>query len=326
MPIRPIGVTCLVLTLGAACNGTGKGGSNGFLAPGSIGGAPGPVGGAPGPVGDTPAGPNACGNQSVSLTKRVQLSVGSVPPDLDVGPAWISHSSEDYVSYLYGAIKATNIGTVGHCFVRANSISYRDQAGQEIENNSFTYVYGRVKALSASSTWTCLDPGESAYFNIIEPLSYFDVTSIYVKSFQYDEGGKPPLADLETTGYTGTGSSLSIVVNNRGTGSAKNASLVVYALGASGDFEHWTFADFANRDLWSPGETRTAKAWLSYDAPCPELLVVPYYEAAEKSSSLSPDKKLLAAAESTTAADALAASLLRRHDQEEDAKLALLRP
>jgi hypothetical protein len=261
----------------------------------------------------------------VTLTKRVPLTVGSVPPDLQVGPAWISHSSEGYVSYLYGAIKATNVGTVGHCFVEANMVSYRDSAGQEVGDNSFTYVYGRVKDLSVVSTWTCLDPGESGYFHIIEALSYFDVASIYVKSFQYENGGKAPLANLETVSYSGTGSTLSIVVNNSGTGSAKNASLAVYALSASGEYEHWTFGDFTSRDLWGPHETRTASAWLSYDAPCPKLLVVPYYDAAELSSSLSPDKKLLATAESTSDGDAMAVSLVRQHDQIEKAKLALLR-
>jgi hypothetical protein len=293
--------TGLVLVLGTACDGTSKGS-----------------------IGATSSGANACGTSSAVLTKQVPLSLGSVPPDLAVGPAWIAHKSESYVSYLYGAIKVTNTGNVGHCFIEAASISYRDGADQELAKDS-SYVYGRVKVLSVVSTWTCLDPGDSAYFSLIEKLSYFDVASIHVGNVYYSEGGKQPLADLEATDYTVTGSSVSIVVNNGGTGSAKNAGLVVYGLSASGEFEDWTFGSFPSSGLWGPGEKRTARASLLYDAPCPKLLLVPYYEAAEASSSLSRDNDPLPTAEGTSAADALAVSLTRQRHQAERAKLVLLR-
>jgi hypothetical protein len=199
-------------------------------------------------------------------------------------------------------------------------------AGQELSNESFTYVYARVKVLSVVSTWTCLDPGDSAYFNLIEPLSYFDVASIGVEQIEYDDGGTEPLAKLEATGYTttGGGGSVSIVLDNSGTGSAKNASVVVYALDASNEFLTWTFGQFTSKDTWGPGEQRTATASLLYQAPCPNLRVLPYYDAAEVSASLSPDIDLPPTADGASAADALAVSLLRRRHQVERAKLALL--
>jgi hypothetical protein len=303
-------VTSLALLLGSACHGTSKGSGSG---------------GTGGTVGVNPPGPIACGTSSVTLTKQVPLSVGSALPDLQVGPAWIAHSSESYVSYLYGAIKVTNVGEVGHCFVQASSVSYRDAAGRALGTESLTYVYGRVKVLSVVSTWTCLDPGESAYFNLIEPLSYFDVASIDVARLDYDDGGKDPLADLEATSYTGTGSSVSVVVSNVGTGSADNASLVVYATSASGEFLFWTFAQFADQSIWGPGEQRTATAYLSYQAPCPNLLVVPYYDAVEVSPSISPGFEHSPTAEGMAADDARAASLLQRRHRIEQAKHALLR-
>jgi hypothetical protein len=267
---------------------------------------------------------NYCGTGSATLTKQVPLTVGTAAPDLEVGSAWIGHSSESYTTYLYGAIKVTNKGAVGHCFVKADSISYRDKTGQEVKNNDFSFVYGRVKVLSVVSTATCLDPGESAYFNLIEKLSYFDVDSLNVVALSYEEGGKPPLANLEATGYTKTGSSISIDVNNAGTGSAKSALLSVYALNASGEFEFWSYGTFANREIWGPGEKRTATTALMYEAPCAKLLAVPYFDAAEVSSTLA-DEEFLANAHGTEAADALIAARLRQAQEQARAKLALLR-
>lgn len=299
-------VVCLVSVFGFACGGTSSGS------------------GKEAGVGGVLPGSNLCGTGQVALTKRVPLTVAAAPSDLEVGPAWIAHSSEGYVSYLYGAIKVTNKGTVGHCFVGTTSISFRNQAGEEMKADTAAFVYGRVKVLSVGSTWTCLDPGDSAYFNLIEKLSYFDVASLHVGAVDYHDAGDPAPADLRVTDYSGSERSISIVVDNVGTGSAKNASLVLYVLDTSGEFQFWTFGRFSDTGLWAPRESRTATASITYDAPCPNQLIVPHFEAAD-ASPLMLDEEFSMMADDAVAADTRTASHLRQRQQVESTKRALLR-
>jgi hypothetical protein len=332
--MKRIFVTLLVVALGPACGGSDskQGTSTGLPTGPSTGTQTGTVTKTD-YVGATMSGINACGTISATLSRRVPLTLGQVPPDLEVGPAWVSHSSEDYTNYFRGVIKVTNKGITAHCFVKASSISYLGEADQPVGSNSLTYVYGRVQVLTSGvSTQSCLDPGENGYFNIIEKLNYFDVASIHVESFDYDNGGKAPLANLQCTGYTVTGKSLSIPIENVGTGSADDLSLVVYALDAAGEFQHWTFGSFSNRGLWSPGEKRTGTATFGFDGPCPKALALPYFKAVESSPPTLADKQfrsntqpILSNAQGVLDTDALTAALLHQRDQTEEATQVLLR-
>jgi hypothetical protein len=71
-------VACLVGALGPSCGGSGGGAGNDAA------------------VGVGLPATNVCGKATASLTKQVPLALGTVPADLEVGPAWIAHSSEGY--------------------------------------------------------------------------------------------------------------------------------------------------------------------------------------------------------------------------------------
>lgn len=236
-------------------------------------------------AGDALQGTNVCGSASATLTKKVPITVDQLPSDIEVGRAWIAHSSEDYLSYIYGAFEVTNTGTVGHCFVEAHGLTYLNASGAEVGYEEFNFIYGEVNALTSVTTGTCLGPGKSAYFNLIDPLSYLDIASLHLDSIDYQEGGALPQAKLTATSYSATASGADIVISNQGTGVANGASVVAYALDAANDFLTWDFPTLTSTDAWSPSEQRTASTSMSYDAPCPNLRVVVDFDAAEISSS-----------------------------------------
>jgi hypothetical protein len=239
-------------------------------------------------------GSNACGTSTATLTKQVPLTVGQGPSDIAVGPAWLSHSSESYVSFLYGAIKLTNTGTVGRCFVEARAISFRDAAGAEVTNNPISFVYGEVNVLGSVTTGTCLGPGKSAFINLIEPFSYFDVAALHLDWIEYQNAGTAPRAQLEATGYAVTGTQVAIVAANHGTGIANQVSLTAYAMDAENQFLFWGFPTLSNRDQWAPDEVRTATTSFGYQAPCPKLHVVIDFEAGELASTFTTRASLAA--------------------------------
>jgi len=139
--------------------------------------------------------------------------------------------------------------------------------------------------LTSVTTGTCLAPGQSAFFNLIDSLSYLDIASLHLDSIDYQDGGVLPQARLEATSYSATASGTEIVISNQGTGVANAASVVAYALDAANDFLTWDFPTLSSTDAWGPNEQRTASASMLYDAPCPNLRVVVDFDAAEISSS-----------------------------------------
>jgi len=262
----------LILCAGCSSGGGSNSGSSGGPDPSSF-------------AGDALQGTNVCGSASSTLTKKVSITVDQLPSDIEVGRAWIAHSSEDYLSYIYGAFEVTNTGTVGHCFVEAHGLTYLNASGAEVGYEEFNFIYGEVNALTSVTTGTCLGPGKSAYFNLIDPLSYLDIASLHLDSIDYQEGGAVPQAKLTATSYSTTATGAEIVIDNQGTGIANAASVVAYALDSANEFLIWDFPALSSTAPWGPGEQRTASTSMSYDAPCPNLRVVIDFEAAELSSS-----------------------------------------
>jgi hypothetical protein len=273
------------------------------------------------------SGDNACGPDSVTLTKKVPLTIETPPSGFAIGSAWISHSSADYEDYIYGAFELANTGSSTRCFVMVNSISYRDASGSEIYNDALTFAHGRVNVLTSVSTATCLNPGEKTLVNLIEQLSYSEVASIHLDSISSDSGGVDAKAKLVATSYTAHGGSANIVVRNTGTGTAKSVMSTAFALNSSSEYLHWTYATSSDATSeWGPGEERTLAAPFMYDAPCPGLGVLFDFEAAETPDLSTTSVPIAPRASSAVSIHALAAAQLKQRNAIELAKFQRLQP
>lgn len=104
------------------------------------------------------------GAQDVSaLRKPLQVQIINPDASLSVGNAFALRQNAS-TETVYLAVKVTNVGSIAQCFIRANGLDLRDEAGAAIQSEDFTYVQGSVGELRASLvTDTCLAPGESGF-------------------------------------------------------------------------------------------------------------------------------------------------------------------
>ncbi len=177
------------------------------------------------------------------LRKPVPVTVIDPHPDIALGTGYITRNQipESLVQFI---IHATNTGAVPHCFVSANSITYRRTDDSIIDDTGLAYVIGSVQVVNGGvQTAACLRPGESGYLLELDSnLIYDEIASVEFRLGISQSGNSTdPLAECIPTSYTyDQVEGLVVPFENTGAGPCT----------VDGGFSRWVLLDSEGEPLW----------------------------------------------------------------------------
>lgn len=185
------------------------------------------------------------GADNTPLRKTVPFVVNNQHPDIVLDTAYITRGEqpETLIEFI---LRATNTGTVTHCFISANNILYQRGDGSTVTDPGLAYITGSVQTLNAGGAQTaaCLRPGEHGYFLdlFLDGTVYDELASVeFDMNVSTSDASTDPLGECLPLSYSyGVAEGLEVPFENIGTGSCTVA----------GGFSRWLLLDSDDAPLW----------------------------------------------------------------------------